>query len=124
MAICAFAACIGFALSTQVSPAAAHSGNAPAVPSNLNSGGHWWKTNNCTFSPDTVFKHACIHHDGCYIHRWSQSKGTCDTWFRNDMRATCSEIRAGLSCYVLAEHYYAAVTAYGWPAWFSRGFFY
>ena len=55
--------------------------------------GHSWSSDGCSWSPDRGpnfdFAHACLHHDGCYRNHWAD-KNTCDAWFYNDMKATCS----------------------------------
>jgi Prokaryotic phospholipase A2 len=110
-----------------------------------NNSSHPWTTDGCSVVPDsgihtakvaygsypflayaTVsaswnFNHACIHHDGCYRNHWA-SRGTCDSWFLNDMRASCSAIHPSSSskravCNDKAAQYYAGVRAFGGPAY-------
>ena len=111
--------------------ALAHSGQGNATPSNAS--GHPWAADGCTLSPDSWsnlynFKHACDHHDGCYLGfaprggkavYWV-SKDQCDRWFLDDMNATCREMHPPRSRYLpysnrdacldIARGYYNAAT--------------
>lgn len=97
-----------------------------------NSSSHPWSTDGCSVVPDWGlwggawfdFNHACIHHDGCYRNRWA-SKGTCDTWFLNDMNASCGALHPWWSarrgaCKDLAWKYYLGVVYFGGGAYSSR----
>lgn len=118
-----------------------HTGQSSATPSNAGKG-HPWTSNGCTWSPDAIpgvlnFKHACDHHDGCYIgfpqSKSSKAKATywvsrsqCDTWFHSDMRASCREQHQGRLkipslnyCFLRALDYYTAVRIAGW-AWYKK----
>jgi hypothetical protein len=110
-----------------------------------NNGPHPWTTDGCSVVPDSGvhfkkiyygtppwgayfwtsaswnFNHACIHHDGCYRGHWA-SRSTCDTWFLNDMRASCSAMHPSsaarrIVCNDKAVQYYAGVRALGGPAY-------
>lgn len=120
--------------------ALAHSGQGNATPSNAS--GHPWAADGCTLSPDSWsnlynFKHACDHHDGCYLGfaprggkavYWV-SKDQCDRWFLDDMNATCREMHPPRSRYLpysnrdacldIARGYYNAVQALG-AGWYKR----
>jgi Prokaryotic phospholipase A2 len=107
---CAIAVLLAGALGASATPALAHTTQTPAVVSNMSA--HPWSSDGCSKSPDQPFLHACIHHDGCYALKWA-SRATCDSWFLNDMRATCAEIRGGSVCTGAAWTYYLFVRAFG-----------
>jgi Prokaryotic phospholipase A2 len=113
------AICLSLALVCAGSTATALAHSGPATPANSWEGGHWWSSDGCTASPDWPFLHACIHHDGCYRYHWA-SRATCDSWFYNDMTATCQVIGGGWSCYLARNIYYGAVRAGG--AWAYNGY--
>ncbi len=92
-------AIMALALTAGLEPVAAHTeGRGPATPVNIGHGGHWWASNGCgsvgsTWVPDRLagtfdFRHACIHHDRCYRHRFLSRSG-CDDRFHRDMHASC-----------------------------------
>lgn len=112
VAVAVLALALGIAIALP-GAATAHTGGGNAVVSN-NYGGHPWSFNGCSGSPDQPFVHACIHHDGCYGRHWA-SRATCDEWFRNDMYATCADIRAGWTCRRFADVYYGFVRSLGAP---------
>lgn len=100
--------------------AAAHTTGGSAT-----GGGQWhpWPSDACTKVPNTMpgifnFTHACQHHDGCYVNRWSSDKATCDRWFLNDMVAGCGWWNS--SCLNWAAAYYAGVRACGGYSWDNR----
>ncbi len=122
---------VGFAL-TAASAGASSWSAGPAVPTNQQHGGHWWAANGCgsvgtAFIPDRVpgtfdFTHACIHHDGCYGHRFL-SRLSCDERFRSDMKASC-EVGSPYTywwnkpaCRWAADVYYNAVRTFGSSAY-------
>lgn len=106
-------------------------GQGHAVPSN---GGEDpkathpdWSTDYCTLSWNGIpgvwdFRHACVHHDGCYAGfpkngrpvYWA-SKHQCDRWLFEDAQASCIDqhpSRKGyfyLRCWRAASDYYFAV---------------
>jgi Prokaryotic phospholipase A2 len=110
-----------------------------------NNGPHPWTTDGCSIVPDSGvhvkkiyqwtrfgglyvstsaswnFNHACVHHDGCYRGHWA-SRASCDQWFLNDMRATCSAMHPSSAarravCNAKATQYYVGVRALGGPAY-------
>lgn len=108
--------------------ALAHTGQGNATPSNGGTdpkASHpGWSQDYCTKSPDNPggrdFRHACVHHDGCLTGfprngqatYWS-SRGQCNAWFHDDLKATCrelySELDAQFGCYYWANVYAMAV---------------
>lgn len=114
----------GVGLGATASPAdATTTKGVTATPHNQ--GGEWWTTDGCSVVPDSGatfnFHHACVHHDGCYRHRWA-SKQTCDWWFWNDMRASCAAMfRAwdprSAPCNSRAYAYYSGVYYFGQSAY-------
>lgn len=113
---------LGLGLSQNPAGATTNPGQS-ATP--YNQGGEWWSTDGCSVVDDSGwwgnFHHACVHHDGCYRHRWA-SKQTCDWWFWSDMRASCAAMfrawdpRSG-PCNARAYAYYAGVFYFGGPAY-------
>lgn len=121
-------------------PSAAHTTAGRATPSN-DTPSHPWPTDGCSTSwvaPDILnvnsipgvynFRHACVHHDGCYkgfprdgvATHWV-ARETCDSWFLYDMQASCRERHgphprntwAGRQCMQWAANYYYAVRELG-----------
>lgn len=99
-------------------PALAHTSGG-----NATGGGQWhpWPSDGCTKVLNWVpgvfnFTHACQHHDGCYVNRWA-SRTTCDSWFLNDMNASCPPSSIlwinRPNCYSTAYTYYLGVSACG-----------
>ena len=94
---------------------------ASAYSSTTRTAQYWWPHNGCSTptgdAPSGIsFTYACNHHDGCYWGHWA-SKGTCDQWFLNDMRAAC---HGNSTCNRWATIYYWAVSAFGWPYYWCR----
>ena len=95
-----------------------------SVATPANSTPHPWTYDGCSASPERGpgwdFHHACIHHDGCYRGHWA-TRRTCDGWFHRDMRASCRVLHTTAwgrwPCYGLAAVYFAAVRAFGAPAY-------
>ncbi|MFC7483391.1 phospholipase A2 [Luedemannella flava] len=89
-----------------------------ADPARAHDGAHAWPTDGCTAAPDFAFRHACVHHDGCYALHQAR-RATCDRRFLADMRAACRRQRVVVrqSCQATAYVYYGAVRLLG-------GFFY
>ena len=119
-------AIVGAATLSPAGPASAHTSGGAAT-----GGGQWhpWPSDGCTKVPNTVpgvfnFTHACQHHDGCYVRRFSSSRSTCDSWFLNDMNASCrtsSTLSLNRSrCYAVANVYYLGVRACGDYSWRNR----
>jgi hypothetical protein len=104
--------------------ASAHTGGGNATP--YNQGGESWSNNGCTAVPDSGwhwgarfdFRHACVHHDGCYGGHWA-SRSTCDEWFWNDMYAWLSRRHRQL-CYDIGYAYYRGVRNFGSPFYNNR----
>ena len=87
-----------------LAPAAVgHTTQGNATPANA--GAHPWWSDGCTGVPDKGntfdFYHACVHHDACYkgfpnskrkgaLGSYWVSRSQCDTWFVNDMHASCN----------------------------------
>lgn len=113
-----------------------HRGQGNAVPSNAGGDPKQthpnWSDDYCTLSPDRIwgvhdFRHACVHHDGCYSgfpdaqnrSVYWVSKNQCDRWFFEDMRASCRDTHPGRSgwghdrCMDAAYTYYGAVLEHG-----------
>ncbi|MFV0306674.1 MAG: phospholipase A2 [Desertimonas sp.] len=138
MIIAILTAVAGVAATAPGSTALAHTGQGNATPAN--DGWHPWATDGCSTPGANVnsvwgiynFRHACVHHDGCYtgFPRNGQatywvSRAQCDAWFLSDMRASCrwqhgSDLSAtwrARSCNTAANTYYGAVRAAGWWAY-------
>lgn len=113
--------------------ATAHTGQGNAVPAN--DGWHPWPTDGCSTPFIRIssvpgvydFRHACVHHGGCYKGfprngrptYWT-SRLQCDTWFYNDMIASCRwrhgpriNWPAGPACRSGARLYHGAVRRLG-----------
>jgi hypothetical protein len=126
---------VGLALGPASAASATTTPGVNATPYNATA--HPWDTDGCSVVPDSGlhtskvwtgygtlphtasfdFNHACVHHDGCYRGRWA-SRATCDSWFLNDMRASCaaSHPRSWASrevCANKAYQYYLGVRAFG-----------
>jgi Prokaryotic phospholipase A2 len=124
---------LGLLLSWSAAPVAVHPGDQPATPANEASDTHLWSTTGC-FLPgaaiDAVpglfdFRHACIHHGGCYqgLDRGGSpavvDRVRCDQLFRRDLEASCSEMygsstdRRAQECDASAKSYYAIARSFG-----------
>ena len=94
---------LGLVLSWSSRPAAVAAGDRPAPPANEASDVHTWGTAGC-FLPGAAidelpgvfdFRHACIHHGGCYqgLDRDGDpavvDRLRCDQLFRTDLHASC-----------------------------------
>lgn len=124
----------------------AHASTKPGVNATpYNHTDHWWVDDGCSAVADRgmaynfyktdsgdwrqggayfSFGHACVHHDGCYRHHWG-SRATCDSWFLNDMNASCDAMyphsgKRRSVCRAEAWKYYAGVRMFGWPAYNSE----
>ena len=124
---------VGVLLSLANTPTVAHTADQPATPANEVLDGHSWGTTGC-FLPgagiDEVpglfdFRHACIHHGGCYqgLDRVGEpttvNRLRCDEMFRTDLEASCVVVH-GMSttwrareCQSTAEAYYAVARSFG-----------
>lgn len=119
-----------------VGAASAGATTTPGVSATpYNNGSHPWSTDGCSVVPDSGsylgaywnFNHACIHHDGCCRLRWA-SRSTCDSWFLNDMRASCGAIHPRSTtrrtlCGQVTWTYYTSVRAFGSSAYTHRSWF-
>ena len=113
-------------------PASAHTTQGYATPAN--DGPHPWPTDACSTPGINInsvagifnFRHACIHHDGCYkgfprngVATYWVSRSQCDAWFLYDMQASCRWQHgdpyaswAGRQCMQWAANYHWAVRTY------------
>lgn len=115
------------------SPVSAHTGGGNATGPEQP---HPWPSDKCSYVPSAQsrifqFSHACQHHDGCYLQQWG-SRAQCDSWFLNDMKASCrtgsTRWYARSLCYSIAVVYYIGVRYCGYysyhrksvstPAWY------
>ena len=127
---------VGFLLSWATSPSApsaSTTADQPATPANEAADAHPWGTAGC-FLPgaaiDAVpglfdFRHACIHHGGCYqgLDRGGDpaviDRLRCDTLFRTDLTASCAVVHGASTnwrakeCESTAEAYYAVARSFG-----------
>lgn len=124
---------VGLLLSwASVSPAG-HIADEPATPANAALDGHTWGTTGC-FLPGAAidelpgvfdFRHACIHHGGCYqgLDRLGRPEAVdrlrCDQLFRTDLEASCATVHGASNnwrsreCRSTAEAYYAVARSFG-----------
>lgn len=124
---------LGLLLTFSVTPAAVHSGDRAATPANEAFDTHTWSTTGC-FLPGAAidevpglfnFRHACIHHGGCYqgLDRDGDpaviDRSRCDELFRADLEASCTVVfgrstdRRAQECDTAAESYYAIARSFG-----------
>lgn len=131
---------VGLATLTPGSAASAHTGQGNATPAN--DGWHPWPTDACSTPGINInsvagvfnFRHACIHHDGCYkgflvngnptywVSRWQ-----CDAWFLYDMQASCrwqhganpQASWSGRQCMQWADNYHWAVRTHARGAYYG-----
>jgi hypothetical protein len=124
---------LGLLVLPGAAPASAHEGQGNATPAN--DGPHPWPTDACSTPGINVnsvpgvfnFRHACVHHDGCYKGfprngrpTYWVSRSQCDTWFLYDMQASCrwqhgpnpNGSFAGRQCMQMAATYHWAVRTY------------
>ena len=118
----------------------AHTGPGNATPAN--DGWHPWPTDACSTPGINInsvagifnFRHACIHHDGCYKGFLTNGRPTywvsrsqCDSWFLYDMQASCrwqhgsdpNQSWAGRQCMQWAANYHWAVRTYARGAYYG-----
>lgn len=107
-------------------PVAAHEGGGRATGGGQS---HSWPNDGCTKVPNWApgvfnFTHACQHHDGCYVRRFSSSRLQCDNWFLADMTASCATGSTmwfnRSACLAIAASYYAGVRACGGYSWDNK----
>jgi hypothetical protein len=124
---------VGLALARWATPAAVHAADAPATPGNEQLDSHPWGERGCTLpgaAIDSVsglfdFRHACIHHDGCYqgFDRMGDTavidRVRCDELFRVDLTASCEYLHGtsrnwrARECESTAKAYYAVARSFG-----------
>jgi hypothetical protein len=127
------AAAVGLALAWSATPAAVHAADAPATPGNEQLESHSWGERGCTLpgaAIDSVsglfdFRHACIHHDGCYqgFDRMGDTavidRMRCDELFRVDLTASCEYLHGtsqnwrARECASTADAYHAVARSFG-----------
>jgi Prokaryotic phospholipase A2 len=120
---------------------AARMTDRPATPANELLDDHGWSTAGC-FLPGAAidevpglfdFRHACIHHGGCYqgLDREGApaviARSRCDEMFRRDLEASCADFygrstdRRAQECAAAAESYYAVARSFGAPYYAGSG---
>jgi hypothetical protein len=124
---------LGFVLSWAAAPSGVHPVDAPATPGNEQLDAHPWGERGCTLpgaAIDSVpglfdFRHACIHHDGCYqgFDRMGDpaviDRVHCDDLFRTDLTASCEYLHGSMQswrageCETTANAYYAVARSFG-----------
>ena len=124
---------LGLTLAWAVTPAGVHAADDPATPGNEMLESHSWGENGCTLpgaAIDSVsglfdFRHACIHHDGCYqgFDRMGDAavidRMRCDELFRTDLTASCEYLHGtsqnwrARECESTANAYYAVARSFG-----------
>ena len=126
---------VAFLLSwaTSTAPNVSQTADQPATPANEAIDAHPWGTAGC-FVPgagiDALpglfdFRHACIHHGGCYqgLDRAGDpaviDRNRCDALFRTDLVASCAVVHGSSTdwrakeCESTAEAYYAVARSFG-----------
>ena len=124
---------LGLALAWSFTPVAVQATDAPATPGDENVDAHPWVENGCTLpgaAIDSVsglfdFRHACIHHDGCYqgLDRTGSpaaiDRARCDELFRTDLTASCTYLHGASQnwrareCESTANAYFAVARSFG-----------
>ena len=124
---------LGFVLAWSATPRTVHAPDAPATPGNEELEAHAWGERGCTLpgaAIDSVsglfdFRHACIHHDGCYqgFDRAGDSavidRVRCDELFRVDLTASCEYLHGtsqnwrARECASTANAYYEVARSFG-----------
>lgn len=124
---------LGLALAWAVAPSGVHAPDSPATPGNEEIEDHAWGEQGCILpgaAIDSVpglfdFRHACIHHDGCYqgFDRTGDSavvdRVRCDELFRTDLTASCEYLHGtsqnwrARECESTANAYYAVARSFG-----------
>ena len=132
---------VGIVLFSFTQPTLVPIRDEPATPANATLHEHPWNSTGCSIpgaSLDAVpglfdFKHACIHHGGCYQGLDRQGapavidRSRCDQLFRVDLEASCA-VMFGKStswraaeCRSTAESYYEVVRSFGAPYYTGSG---
>jgi hypothetical protein len=127
------AAALGLLLTWSTAPVAVLSADQPATPANEAFDTHTWSTTGC-FLPGAAidevpgvfdFRHACVHHGGCYLGVDRDGNPAvidrlrCDELFRTDLRASCAVVYGGSTarraqeCDDTAESYFAIARSFG-----------
>jgi hypothetical protein len=139
--LAAVAVVLGVALTWSITPAGVHAADAPATPGNEQLESHSWGERGCTLpgaAIDSVsglfdFRHACIHHDGCYqgFDRMGDAavidRTRCDELFRTDLAASCEYLHGtsqnwrARECESTANAYYAVARSFGRTYYTSTG---
>jgi phospholipase A2-like protein len=125
---------LGLVLSwAAATPSTGYTADEPATPANAAMHQHTWSSTGCSIPGATLdsvpgvfdFRHACVHHSGCYQGLDRQGAPAridrlrCDQLFRADLQASCAVTygtstnwRAG-ECRSTAETYYEVVRSFG-----------
>ena len=132
---------VGVLVSWAAVPRLAPTGDQLATPGNEVAEEHTWGATGCSMpgaSIDSVpglfdFRHACIHHGGCY-EGLDRHGGTavidrlrCDQLFRADLEASCTYLHGratdwrATECGHAARSYYEIVRAFGAPYYEGSG---
>ena len=124
---------LGLGLAWAITPNGVHAPDVPATPGNEMLEAHPWGECGCILpgaAIDSVsglfdFRHACIHHDGCYqgLDRTGESavinRVRCDELFRTDLAASCEYLHGtsqnwrARECESTADAYYAVARSFG-----------
>jgi hypothetical protein len=124
---------VGLVLSWATTPSVSSTADQPATPANEVAGEHPWATAGCVLpgaAIDSVpglfdFRHACVHHGGCYqgLDRHGVpaviDRLRCDDLFRTDLAASCADVHGASKnwraqeCENTAEAYYAVARSFG-----------
>lgn len=139
--LAALAVAAGLLLSWSTPHTAVRTGDQPATPANEAFDSHPWSTTGC-FLPGAAidevaglfnFRHACVHHGGCYagLDRNGDpaviDRLRCDQLFRRDLEASCTVVygtstdRRAQECETTAESYYAIARSFGAPYYTGSG---
>jgi Prokaryotic phospholipase A2 len=125
---------VGLLLSWTTGPSSvAYDADQPATPATEALDAHTWATAGC-FLPGAAidqvpglfdFRHACIHHGGCYEGRDRTGSPAvidrlrCDELFRTDLNASCATVHGtstnwrARDCESTAEAYYGVARSFG-----------
>jgi hypothetical protein len=132
---------VGFLLSWSSAPAPVATGDRPATPANESLDAHTWGTAGCVLPGAAIdevpglfdFRHACIHHGGCYqgLDRSGAPAAVdrlrCDQLFHTDLTASCVVLHGtstnwrARECESTAEAYYNVARSFGGPYYTGSG---